>query len=903
MAGRAGQQGQQGQSDNHHLIHLFERGNFTAATEEKGIHNLPAPVTSLVGREREVEAVCTLLRQEEVRLLTLTGTGGIGKTRLALRAARDLLDTFPDGVCFVPLAPIRDPALVIATIARSFGIKETGERPLLDLLETFLREKRLLLLLDNFEQVVEAAVVLSDLLAACPHLKILVTSRAVLRIQGEQEFPVPPLALPDLAHLPDGERLVQYPAIALFLQRARATRPDFAITQANARTIAEICARLDGLPLAIELAAVRIKHLPPQALLNRLEHRLEVLTGGTQDVPERQQTLRNTIAWSYYLLDSEQQRLFRRLSVFVGGSTLEAIESIDKTLDDEPLPVMEGLASLIDKSLLHQTEQEGEEPRFLMLETIREYGLEVLAASGEIERTHQAHALYYLSLAEQAEPELGGAQQTLWVERLEREHDNLRAAMRWSLGDEESARDVKSGGNIEIALRLGGALRRFWVVHNHISEGRSFLERALATGKVLVSSPARATKAVRAKALIAAANMAVIQSDYERTQILAAESLTLFRELEDQHGIALSLYLLGSAAWTRGNSTASRILTEEALAISRAIGDRERVAWSLFTLGMWHSRQGEYAKARTLFEESLAMHRELGIKRGTAYSLVQLAQVLFVTGQDVEVLSSLVEEGHALFKELGDREGIATALRLLGQVALVQGDVATARQYAVESVRLYREVSYRWGMVFALSTLAKVEAQQGNATAAWALYEESLTMAGEMGHKELIPSNLEGLASVLAAQGEPIRAARLWGAAEALREVIGVPVPPVEQADYEQAVASARVSCGEKAFTASWMEGRTMTPEQALAAHGEAIEFVSPPVAVISPVPGHPAGLTARELEVLRLVARGLTNTQIARELSLSEKTIAAHLTHIFNKTSSENRAAAVAFAIRNGLV
>jgi predicted ATPase len=519
-------------------------------------HNLPAQLTSLIGRKQEVTAVCALLRHPEVRLVTLTGIGGVGKTRLSLQVGIDLLNDFADGVCFVPLAPISDPDLVVPTIAQVLGIKETGERPLLDLLKAYLRDKHLLLLLDNFEQVLPAVPELSNLLADCPQLKVLVTSRAVLHIRGEHEFPVPPLALPDLTHLPGSESLLQYAAVTLFLHCAQAVRPDFQVTPASTRTIAEICVRLDGLPLAIELAAARIKLLSPQALLTRLGHRLQVLTSGAQDAPVRQQTLRNTLAWSYDLLDAEEQRLFRRLSVFAGGCTLEVVEGLYTALGELPAAVLDGVASLIDKSLLRQVEQEGEEPRLLMLATIREYGLEVLASSGEMESTRQAHAHYYLALAEQAELELGGPQQAVWLDRLEREHDNLRGALQWSLEQGETQHSM------EMAMRLGGALRLFWWGRGHWSEGRSFLERALAASEG-IEAP------VRAKALFAAGNLAFIQSDYERAEPLCQESLVLYRELEDQPGIAFALSLLGSVAWTQGNMVAARNLTEEALEIAR----------------------------------------------------------------------------------------------------------------------------------------------------------------------------------------------------------------------------------------------------------------------------------------------------------------------------------------------
>jgi predicted ATPase/DNA-binding CsgD family transcriptional regulator len=884
---------------NDRLVHLHGRGSFADVYLKSHLQNFPAQVTPLIGREQEVVAVVDLLGRPEVRELTLTGTGGIGKTRLGLQVAGELLDTFADGVYFVPLAPISEPALVAVTIAQTLGIKETGERSLLDLLKHFLQDKHVLLLLDNFEQVTAAATVLAELLAACPYLKLLVTSRAMLRVRGEHEFRVPPLALPDLAQLPGSEALLQYPAIVLFLDRALAIKPDFAVTEANVRVIAEICTRLDGLPLAIELAAVRVKLLPPQSLLQRLEHRLQILTGGAQDLPERQQTLRNTIAWSYYLLDGQEQRLFRRLCIFVGGFTLEAIEATCGAFGDGALAMLNQVASLMDKSLLQQSEQDrggggggegGEEPRFGMLETIREYGLEALGESNEVERMRQAHAAYYLSLAERAEPELGGPQQALWLGRLERDHDNLRVAMRWLMDDGREGKDRV------MALRLGGALRRFWIVHSHISEGRNFLDNALAASEGVKELDA----AVRAKALITAANLAVIQSDYQRAEVLATESLELFRELGDQSGVALSLYLLGTSAWTQGNSEATRTLTEEALAISRALGDKDRVAWSLYTLGMWHSSRGEYVGARALFEESLVMHRELGSKRGMASALTELAQLLFVSQGDAATIHDLVEEGQALFRELGYKEGIADSLGLAGKIALKEGEVDTARQLADESMKLYKEVGFRWGMVSSLCLLAKVTARQGDRAGARKLYEESLALASEVGRKELIATSLEGLASIVAAEGEPAWAAQLWGAAGSLRTAIGVSVAPVELADYEQAMAAAREQLGKKIFEARWVEGMEMTPEQAMAAQG--VGSVLSTVSKGTSAPIYVAGLTAREVEVLRLVVRGMTNMQIAQELVLSEKTVATHLSHIFNKTNSENRAGAVAFAIRHGL-
>jgi predicted ATPase/DNA-binding CsgD family transcriptional regulator len=866
-----------------------------ATSRHVSSNNLPAPLTPLIGREQEIAAVCVLLQSTDVRLVTLTGTGGIGKTRLGLQAATELLDTFADGVFFVPLATISDPKLVIPTIAHLLGLEypQVGPgRPMqhMEYLKVSLQDKHFLLLLDNFEQVVSAAPDLAELLITCPHLKMLVTSRAVLHMHGEHEFPVPALAWPKSAHLPEDEDLSQYPAVALFLQRALAIKPDLDITEANAQAIISICKYLEGLPLAIELAAARIKLLPPRALLQRLTNRLQVLTGGAQDVPVRHQTLRNTIAWSYNLLDAAEQRLFRRLSVFVGGCTLGAIESSFSAFEDGATQVLDGVASLIDKSMLQQIEQEAEEPRLVMLETIREYGLELLNASEEEETVRQIHAAYYLALAEEADTELGGPHQTIWLERLEREHDNLRAALYWSIEQDHAEHHV------EIALRLGGALRRFWQMHGHLKEGQTFLEQALAASEGVTAS-----KQARAKALIAAGTLASVQNDYMRAESWCQQSLILFRELGDQSGIALSLFLLGVMPWMRGDFVAARSLTEEALALFREMGEKERIAWSLSTLGLLDIQEGKYARAYTLLEESLAVHRELGDKRGIASSLVRLAHVLFVSQGDQGAVRSLLEEGLALYRELGDKDGIAYTHSLSGWLALIQGDAVTARSLLEESVTAYREMGNRRSLAESLALLARVVAAQDESTTAYALYEESLTIASVLNHTRLIASCMEGLADVVATQGEFRWAAQLLGAAEALREVINIPIPPVERADYEHSVAAVRIQLGAESFTTTWAMGRAMTPEQARAARGR--EIVLSQATTGTHLLTYPSGLTAREVEVLRLMTTGLTNPQIAEQLRISPVTVNSHVRSIYNKLDVTSRSAATRYAIEHHLV
>jgi predicted ATPase len=783
-------------------------------TLEASRHNLPVQPTLLIGREKEVAAVQRLLQRQEVRLLTLTGPGGTGKTRLGLQVAAELSDQFADGVYFVNLAPISDPAFVVPTISQALDIREVAGQSLSERLKEELQQKQVLLVLDNFEQVVSAALQVTDLLGVCPKLKVLVTSREVLRVRAEHEFAVPPLALPDPTHQPELAQLLQYAAVALFIQRAQAVKPAFQVTAANAPAVAEICVRLDGLPLAIELAAVRIKLLPPQALLARLGQRLVVLTGGAKDVPARQLTLRNTIEWSHQLLDAQEQQLFRRLSAFVGGCTLEAIEAVCAAFGDEAEPVFDAVASLIDKSLLQQTGQEDEEPRFVMLETIREFGLEALATSGELEAIREAHALCYLALAEQAEPHLKGAEQGQWFARLEQEHDNLRTALTWLL--EVAARGTgKEEGKqqAERALRLCIALFWFWYTRQ-ASEGGIFLEQALALGEGVASL-------MRARAFDAAAELAwSVGGDNNRAEAWSRESLELFRELGDRHGIATHLNMLSAVVWTRSQFAVARSQLEEAEALFKEVGDTWNRGGCLTQLARIATAQGDYARARALLEESLALYRALGDQVRIGWVLFLQAEMLFLSGGNPAEAQILAEQSLALLREISENWMTFYALRLLGQIRLQQGEQALARELLEMCLANYKKQADRLDIAVTQIDLARVQALRGEGAQARTLYQESLESVRDVDNKEFIPACLEGLASVVAGQREPVWAARLWGMAEDLRKAMGTPLPPVYRTDYERSMAAARTQLGERAFAAAWSEGRTMSLEQVLAAKG-----------------------------------------------------------------------------------
>lgn len=756
-------------------------------------HNLPIQPTSFVGREKQILELKGML--ELTHLLTLTGSGGCGKTRLSLQLAEAVLERFTDGVWLVELASLADPSLVPQAIADVLDIREAPGEPVTTTLATALKDKSLLLVLDNCEHVLEVTARLADtILHSCPNVRLLVSSREALGIAGEGAYRVPSLSLPDRKQPQGSVSVSGYESVRLFVARAIAVKSDFVVTDSNAPLLASICYRLDGIPLAIELAAARTRSLSVEEINSKLDNRFHLLTGGGRTALPRHKTLLSMIQWSYDLLNSREKSLLCRLSVFAGGWTLEAVEAVGIGGDVEDWEVLDLLTSLVDKSLV--VPEVGEErSRYRLLETIRQYARDRLVDSGAGETVRELHQAFYLAIAEEAEPKLTGPKQTVWLDRLEQEHDNLRAALTW--------------GNREIALRIAGALWRFWDIRGYFSEGLKWLT------DVLENTDATARTLARAKALFGAGVLNSSRGDFTAAQTLCKECLEIYQELGDLMGVAASLNILGTIASDQGDYAAARRLHEDSLAKQRELGNQQGIAASLNNLGNIARHQGDYTSARKLQEQCLAIQRELGNRQGIAYALHGLGNVAYF--QDEYALArTLFEESLAIRRELGDKQGIATSLNNLAMMSHNQDGAAVARKLYEESLAVLRELGDKKGIAYLLINLGQVAHLRGELVSTRMFYEESLTILREMGNKPGIAYALEAFAGLAVAQRQPERATRLWSAAEALREEVGSTQPLSSRTQYDRQVSDFRASLSEESFDAAWAEGRAVTMDKAI---------------------------------------------------------------------------------------
>ncbi|MEO8288465.1 MAG: tetratricopeptide repeat protein [Chloroflexota bacterium] len=770
--------------------------------------NLPTMLSPLVGREREAATARDALLQPKTRLLTLTGTAGIGKTRLGLQIALSLVDHFEDGIFFVDLAPITDPDLVMLTIARVLGLKESGRHTIDSVLLDHVRERRMLLMLDNFEQVLDAAIGIVQLLEASPWLKVLITSREALHIRGERRFPVPPLGLPDMQGLPSMQSLQGYPSVELFVERARAVSPEFALTEENAADVAAICVGLDGLPLAIELAAARTRHLSPLEMRSALGSRLQLLTGGARDLPARHRTLRAAIEWSYNLLDSDEQRLFRLMGVFVGGFTSDALAAIVESQPGVPMQLPDALHSLADKNLVQ--EQRGvsstDDGRFRLLEAVREFALERMVSESEVDSAREKHAAYYLSLADSADEQFNrpqgsrwGYEAIKWVDRLEADLDNMRAALDWyrvqaeieaeSSGDRVEA--ARTTANLEMGLRLTTGLRRIWFVRGHFTEGLQWLRAFL----VMVPQPLP----------------------------------TSLQPLRAAYAAALAL--LGRLTLLQGDAEPVRPLLEESLAIARDIGDKQRIAFILLNVGAVGLAQGDYTSARTYHGECLDLYRELGNNWGAAAALEDLGSIELNEGNP-QLARALLEESLQLYRAVGESFGAASVLGSLGSAAYYRQDYDTAHSLWEESLQVRREIRDRSRECHSLVLLGWVELRRANYTESGAMFREGLVLGRKLGAVVTLHWGLAGFGALASAEGNAERAALLFGAADALREARHVPLPPANQAELDSEIALARERLPADVWSKTQETGHIMALEDAIAV---ALDAASPKPRIARP--------------------------------------------------------------------
>jgi predicted ATPase/DNA-binding CsgD family transcriptional regulator len=810
------------------------------------------PLSSFIGRERELQEVKRHLG--DARLLTLTGPGGVGKTRLAIEVARDLQrgTTFADGASFAGLAALAEAALVPQEIAAALGIHEEAGRPILETLEQALSSRQLLLVLDNCEHLVSACAQVADtLLRGCPRLTILATSRESLNIAGEKVWPVPPLSIPGSTEMRHVHRLLECEAIRLFVERAQSGVPSFTLTDANAAAVAEICARLDGLPLAIELAAARVRLLGANQIAGRLEDRFRLLTSGTRSTLPRHQTIRTLVDWSYELLPEPERQVFTRLAVFAGDWNLAAVEAVCGGDAIEPSTVLDLLGRLVDKSLVvAQLPNTGGEVRYRLLETLREYGLERLRADDNIAATKRRHALYFLGLAERAEARYEAGDEAGALSTLEPEHDNVRAALRHFL----------ASGEAELAARLAGAVGKFWFFRGHLNEGRATLREVLAQAEQ-IGLPSRPS-AGYAKALHAAALMDQGQGDYASGDKHLTTALAMWRQLDEPLEAAYELFVLGRSQLWRGNRAA----------------------------------------ARPLFLESLELAGQAGNAAVVGRNQLWLAEAAFDDG-DHDAARAWAEQALASADAVGSRLNASMGLRLLGDVEARQGHLDRARALFEAGLVHAREIG-RWFAAWPASHLADVLVEQHDLAGARALLRETLTTYRDAGDRQGIARTLEGCARLASTLGRAAEALRLAGAAAGLRTTIGAPLPPAERTTLERHISEARTTLGPRAANAAIAAGQALSTAQTTAEALALLAEPEPGASETAPVAADPAGpLTPRERDVAALVARGLSNRAIARELVITEATAERHIGNVFAKLGFASRAQLAVWAVKHGLL
>jgi predicted ATPase/transcriptional regulator with XRE-family HTH domain len=808
--------------------------------------NLPLQLTSFIGRDREIAEVTRLLGS--TRLLTLTGTGGTGKTRLALQAAASLHARYPQGVWLAELAPLTDPALVPLAVAGAVGLREESGQALLATLVAALRSRQLLLVLDNCEHLLDASATLVEaLLRGCPQVAVLATSREALGVAGETMWRVPSLALPSVQHLPPPEALAQGEAVRLFVERALAVQPHFALTAQNARVVAQICRRLDGIPLAIELAAARLGGLAIEHLAARLDQRFRLLTGGRRTAPARQQTLQATVDWSYHLLSVPEQTLFNRLAIFSGGFTLEAAEAVCAGGPIASEAVLDLLLRLVDKSLVTVEARAGDVERYRLLETLRQYAHERLLVESEAEALHVRHTSYYCALAEESERALFGPLGVAWLDRLDAESMNIRQALRWAL-DERAAQE---------GLRLAGALMWYWHFRGYLAEGTQWLADLLALPEAAARTTARARAllatafirrstrllvgaqavGVETRALVAEAvsiaretgdrwvlagalvvfGRVIVHEDYLMGRAMLEESLALCRELDVQGGLHAPLHQLGDFDWEQGDRVAAALWWSESLGLARRTGDQDGIGNNLRDLGMLAYHEGDYALSRGQIEESLAACRALRSRMGVTLSLSSLGLVARAQG-DTILAQTCFEEKLALWREVGDRTGIAASLTEWGALAQQEGDHAQAHALFQEALTLWQDLGDTTGVAAALAHLGDLAAVQDDHERAAALYREGLNLLRGSADRATTAACLEGLAAVAMAAGRWDRAARLFGASTTLRTGAFVLYVWDERATRDRQVDVVRTALGEEPFARAWEAGKALSPEQAIAA-------------------------------------------------------------------------------------